>query len=315
MHHGIKGQKWGVRRFENEDGTLTPEGKKRYYQDENGEYKRKTHKMKLVDKYTEDGLSSEAAEKKANDVLKAERTVAIGAGLVAAAATAVVVYKYRKDHKDDVVKTGTHIQRIDMDSGDTVRNEFFGAHTKSDKVLYDGKLTRFRQMQGINTTWKKDLEVQSDIKVASKANAEKAFKQLLKEDSDFARSVPTKNYEQFNRQLVGQNHGSSWAQKYYKKLQTSGYGAITDLNDKKYSGFQAKNPLIYFGDSAGKIKVTSSESVNASVKKDIKALGAQYLNIPVNYVENYGYRVAAVGAGGASAIGGAYVAKTKNNQH
>lgn len=30
-HHGIKGMKWGVRRFENEDGTLTEAGKKRYY--------------------------------------------------------------------------------------------------------------------------------------------------------------------------------------------------------------------------------------------------------------------------------------------
>lgn len=29
-HHGIKGQKWGVRRFQNEDGSLTPAGKKRY---------------------------------------------------------------------------------------------------------------------------------------------------------------------------------------------------------------------------------------------------------------------------------------------
>ena len=29
-HHGIKGQKWGVRRFQNEDGTLTPAGEKRY---------------------------------------------------------------------------------------------------------------------------------------------------------------------------------------------------------------------------------------------------------------------------------------------
>ena len=28
-HHGIKGQKWGVRRFQNPDGTLTPRGKKR----------------------------------------------------------------------------------------------------------------------------------------------------------------------------------------------------------------------------------------------------------------------------------------------
>ena len=28
-HHGIKGQKWGVRRYQNEDGSYTEEGKKR----------------------------------------------------------------------------------------------------------------------------------------------------------------------------------------------------------------------------------------------------------------------------------------------
>lgn len=28
-HYGIKGMKWGVRRYQNEDGTLTPAGKKR----------------------------------------------------------------------------------------------------------------------------------------------------------------------------------------------------------------------------------------------------------------------------------------------
>ena len=28
-HHGIKGQKWGIRRYQNEDGTLTAAGKKR----------------------------------------------------------------------------------------------------------------------------------------------------------------------------------------------------------------------------------------------------------------------------------------------
>lgn len=28
-HHGIKGQKWGVRRFQNEDGTLTAAGRER----------------------------------------------------------------------------------------------------------------------------------------------------------------------------------------------------------------------------------------------------------------------------------------------
>ena len=39
-HHGIKGQKWGFRRYQNYDGTLTLEGKKRY--------------QKLVDAYRGD---------------------------------------------------------------------------------------------------------------------------------------------------------------------------------------------------------------------------------------------------------------------
>lgn len=32
-HWGIKGQKWGVRRYQNADGTLTEKGKKRYARD------------------------------------------------------------------------------------------------------------------------------------------------------------------------------------------------------------------------------------------------------------------------------------------
>lgn len=37
-HHGIKGQKWGVRRFETEQGMLTEEGKRRYAKYNDGRY-------------------------------------------------------------------------------------------------------------------------------------------------------------------------------------------------------------------------------------------------------------------------------------
>ena len=34
MHYGIKGMRWGIRRYQNEDGSLTPLGKKRYSEEE-----------------------------------------------------------------------------------------------------------------------------------------------------------------------------------------------------------------------------------------------------------------------------------------
>ena len=35
-HHGVKGQRWGVRRFQNEDGSLTSAGRKRYDVNDDG---------------------------------------------------------------------------------------------------------------------------------------------------------------------------------------------------------------------------------------------------------------------------------------
>lgn len=63
-HHGIKGQKWGVRRFENSDGTLTAAGKERYY----------GHKSKS-------GMSDETKGK----LKKAAKVAAITAGTALAA--------------------------------------------------------------------------------------------------------------------------------------------------------------------------------------------------------------------------------------
>lgn len=41
-HSGIKGQKWGVRNYRNYDGTLTSEGKERYYDTKSSSSKTKT---------------------------------------------------------------------------------------------------------------------------------------------------------------------------------------------------------------------------------------------------------------------------------
>lgn len=55
-HHGVRGQKWGIRRYQNKDGTLTPAGRKRAekleknYKELTGKKLSKTSKLKEDDK-------------------------------------------------------------------------------------------------------------------------------------------------------------------------------------------------------------------------------------------------------------------------
>ena len=74
-HSGIKGQKWGVRRYQNEDGTLTEEGKKRYGTSVN----RKDNKHKIFDKQKiEEKKKEKNEEKEAKIKRKINKAIAKG---------------------------------------------------------------------------------------------------------------------------------------------------------------------------------------------------------------------------------------------
>lgn len=79
-HHGIKGQKWGVRRFQNPDGTLTEAGRKRYSTGE-------------ADTKTGSGISK--------DTVKKVATTVVVAGSLAAAA---YIYANNKPVIDQAVR-------------------------------------------------------------------------------------------------------------------------------------------------------------------------------------------------------------------
>lgn len=60
IHYGIKGQKWGIRRYQNPDGSLTSAGRKRY--SDSGGIRGAVSKVKNA--VTRRGSSSKAAAKK-----------------------------------------------------------------------------------------------------------------------------------------------------------------------------------------------------------------------------------------------------------
>ena len=99
-HYGIKGQKWGVRRYQNDDGSLTPSGKKRYSDDsqinsiKRNETPRKgliqKRKDKLTEHYISKGYKPNAAKAMAEQRMKTEAVLAV-VGTIAVTAVAVKV--------------------------------------------------------------------------------------------------------------------------------------------------------------------------------------------------------------------------------
>lgn len=109
-HHGILGMKWGIRRYQNDDGTLTAVGKKRYgnaetefselnaarkeYEQSKDYYMKKTAAGLLYNRKATDRLNK-SVKRLANGVGSASKLVT---DALIEKANLEYVKKYRKEH-------------------------------------------------------------------------------------------------------------------------------------------------------------------------------------------------------------------------
>lgn len=300
-HHGIKGMKWGVRRFQNEDGSLTTAGKKRY-EDESTDSDKKTssnndsktprkgliarRKDSLTQKYIAKGYSQTAAKTMAEQRMRTEAVLAV-VGTVAVTAVAIkVARRIGQDYVDQTFKSGKVIQNIGANPNANFKDTpFFAAVNKSDKKAYGmmypsekrGMAKNFAAKRGLKYEgiYKNEIKLNSDVKRASVANAQKIFYEKMDNDPQFKKEVldtlkktnysdskavneylrngkhARKLYDRFNQALATPQFQDAGIHKqYYDEMKKHGYNAILDINDTRYSGYKkiSKSPTIFFGD-------------------------------------------------------------------
>lgn len=254
-HHGIKGQKWGVRRFQNEDGSLTPAGKKRYDEpDSHSDKKEKHHKipqnkslhrLKLEDKYKQQGFSKEEAEQKAAKRIKTEMYIA-----AAAAATVVscVAYaKYKGYTSDKVLKSNSEFQRVmKLAENEQIREgRQYLSFDKRDKVKYKGLLgldfnneIEAKAGKGIKErVYDVTVKNKADIKIASRKRAEDTFINLYNNDKEFR--------DNLLRRMADNKDRALGMDRLYAKLGNG--GKISERTLRKY-GYDAFNTLLVDND-------------------------------------------------------------------
>ena len=285
-HHGIKGQKWGVRRFQDKNGRLTAAGRKRYAEDGSARSKpvvknASTHRSRLETEYQRKGMSEAEARAAAEKRIKIEKAIAVTAGVTLTACAAYYAKnKWIETYCDQVLKAGTTFHNLDSIANPRPGEHLYVNYRQDDVNYFRGHFA-VNKMQKDGHVFNHTISATEDVKIPSLNMRKSVFKELFDNDEEFRKVFNEhSSYKLKGNMSARKAYKEMWPnfgdkddpefnvvkRKYFEALKQKGYAAIVDEWDTNKDVFRSNAPLILLDTSHKSLgEMTITELTNRDI--------------------------------------------------